>query len=202
MGVNWTDVVNTLGSTAVIVITAGFVGRSLFKAWLDRNLENHKLALQSQSKQELAHLRLSLRIEQMRQSRLLARQAQIIAKVYALLERLDQAINTLASPTYHTESNLNELRQRAIAAFNAFGNYYFERGIWLSKDTCDAITELQARLHRLLITFNYNVDAQGGIANREAWLESYKAVKEELPKARALLDERFRLLLGVAEMKE
>lgn len=200
MAVNWTEVLNTLGSTAVIVLTIGFVGRSLVKVWLDRNLENHKDALQREAKHELERLRLSLRIEEMKQSRLLSRQAQIIARVYALLERLDQALNKLAAPVYH-EGNLDELRAKAIEAFNAFGNYYFERGIWLSKDTCSAINELQARLQKLLITFNYNTDGQGGIANRPAWLESYKAVKEEIPIARGLLDERFRAILGVAESK-
>lgn len=198
---NWTEVLKTLGSTAVIVLTIGFVGRSIFKAWLDRNLENHKKELERQSERELEHLRLSLRIEEMKQSRLLARQAQIIAKVYARLERLDQALTKLASPLYHAQTSVNELKEKAITEFNAFGSYYFERGIWLDKDTCNAINEIQAEMHKLLTSFNYNVDAQGVISNRAAWVESFKAVREEIPNARALLDKRFRSLLGVAEAK-
>ncbi len=198
-GPNWTEVLNTVGSTAVVVLILGFLGRSLVKAWLNQNLENHKSALARQSQHELEHLRLSLRIEEMKQSRLLARQAKIMAKVYSRLERLHEAVSNLASPLQSGSDNFSVLRDKAIAEFNAFGAYYFPRAIWLDVETVNAINDMQSKLRKLLINFHVNLDAQGNVQDAVAWIESYKEVKEEIPKARGLLDKRFRSLLGVGE---
>jgi len=197
---NWTEILTTLGQTAVVLGIGGWIGKSIFQTWLDRNLENHKSALERQSREELEHLRLSLRIEEMKQSRLLGRQARIIAAVYARLERLHQAMKELAAPVEHAGGNVERLKTTAIAEFESFSKYYFERGIWLDPETCDTINELQRKLNKLLVTFNFNVDAQGRIANRVIWLQSYQRLNEsEIPNARTLLDKRFRRLLGVGE---
>jgi hypothetical protein len=163
------------------------------------NLANHKQKLESQSQRELENLRLVLRIEEMKQSRLLGRQAKIIANVYARLERLHQSLKMLAAPIQHAGGNVEALKKAAIADFESFSKYYFERGIWLDTDTCNVINELQLKLNKMLVKFSFNLDAQGNIINRTAWLESYKQVNDEIPAARTMLDKRFRTLLGVAE---
>lgn len=199
MGIDWQAVLTTLGSTAVIVGGLAWVAKKATETWLERNLENHKRELERVAQRELEHLRLDLRLQEARQSRLLARQAAVIAGVYARLERLHSALVTLATPLQHSEENINELRLGAVNAFNEFGAYYLRRGIWLDEETCNAINELHAELTKLLHKFYYNADARGMPADRKLWIESFNKVKEDIPIARGLLDKRFRQLLGVAK---
>lgn len=196
---NWTEILTTLGQTAIFLGIVGWIGRAVFQSWLSHNLENHKQRLESQSQRELEHLRLALRIEEIKQSRLLGRQARIIANVFARLERVHHSLKVLAAPIQHEGGKVAKLRDTAKADFEAFSKYYFERGIWLDADTCNAINELQLKLNKLLVKFDYNLDPQGKIVNRASWVESYNQVAKEIPAARTLLEERFRKILGVAE---
>ena len=196
MAIDWQGIVTTIGSTAVIVAGLSWVGKTGVEAWLARDLENHKRELERASQRELEHLRLTLRLEEFRQSRLLARQAAVIAGVFAHLDRLHTALLTLVTPLHHEGGNIKELRSQAIEAFNAFGKYYFPRGIWLDEPTCTAINQLHVQLTTLLYKLQYNTDEAGMPADRGLWLEAFNRIKDEIPMARGLLDRRFRPVAG------
>lgn len=202
MGPDLTAILKTLLSTAVIVGALAWVARSAINTWLARNLENYKRELATESARELERLRLTLRLEEAKQSRLHEKQARIIAELFARLERLHDALNVLASPVQHSSTNVNDLRSKAIERFDLFVGYYYPRAIWLDIETVEVINDIQTKLRKLLIHFNYNLDAQGNIADRKGWMDSYKQLQDEIPKARGLLDARFRHLLGVPERNE
>jgi uncharacterized membrane protein YheB (UPF0754 family) len=109
-----------LGKTALIVAGAAWLARQVINAWLKQRLENHKDSLARESQQALEQLRSQLRIEELRESRLLDQQASIIAEVYAALERLHEALDRLAAPIMHRGGQALGLRQVAIDRFNDF----------------------------------------------------------------------------------
>jgi hypothetical protein len=53
-GVDWNDVLKTIGSTAVVVAILGFLAQATIKHFLDRNIEVHKADLKRAADQELA----------------------------------------------------------------------------------------------------------------------------------------------------
>jgi len=196
---DWRSLLAQIGSTAVVVAAVAWVAKRAIDQWLDHRLEQHKRDLANTSDRALERLRHELRLEEVRHSRLLARQASIIAGVFARLERLHQALIALSVPILHQGGNGPQLRDAAIKRHGEFIDYYYERAIWLDKDTCNRLNDLLRLLEQLLTRLNYNLTPDGSIVDRQRWSATYDQIQEEVPKARGALDEHFRQLLGVSQ---
>ena len=190
------ELVRQLLSTAIILAVLGYVARKVAEQWLSARLEQHKSDLNHASATALETLRYDLRISEARQSRLLARQAAIIAGVFARLERLYEALRILAAPIRHQDGGPRPLVDAAVTAYNDFVLYYHQRAIWLDISITEQINDLDQLFRRVLREMDYNLQ-NDAIADRGKWIETYGRLQTEIPQARAALDRQFRTLLGV-----
>lgn len=194
------ELLKQLLSTALVLAVLGYVTRKVIEHWLSQRLDRHKTDLDHASERALETLRHELRIVEVQRSRLLARQASIVAGVFARLERLHEALRGLSAPILHKgEGGAIPLRDAAIERFNEFTTYYYERSIWLDLATCDQLNDLVDLLKKLLTQMDYNIDASGQVKDRARWIETYERLQIDVPRARQSLDKEFRALLGVVK---
>jgi hypothetical protein len=175
----------------------GYVAKKAVEQWLAQRLQQHKADLVDASQRALEKVRYDFRIAEAQQSRLLAKQAVILAGMFARLDRLHQALVSLAAPIQHEAAGAEPLRVAAIESLNDFTKYYYPRAIWLNFQTCTQVNDLLTLLRKLLMDMNYNLQRNGQIADRRLWLETYQRLQAEVPLARQALDRQFRALLGV-----
>ncbi len=194
---NWGDILKALGSTAIIVGVAGWVAKKGIETWLAQRLNAHKSDLDHASAAALENLRHELRIAEAQKSRLLARQASIIAGVFARVERLHQALVVLARPIEHKGGKAKALRDAAAARFDEFEAYYYARAIWLDVGTNTQLNALAMLLHKLLNEMHFNLGPDGEVVDRPRWVATMTRLQNEVPDARGALDRQFRTLLGV-----
>ncbi len=196
----WQELLRQLLSVAIVLGVLGYVARKVIEHWLSRRLDQHKSDLGHASAMALETLRHELRITEAQRSRLLARQASIVAGVFARLERLHEALRRLSAPILHKgEGGAEPLKDAAVDRFNEFTTYYYERSIWLDLATCDLLNDLAELLKKLLTEMDYNLDENGQVKDRARWIETYKRLQEDVPVARLALDTQFRALLGLVK---
>ncbi len=196
----WQELLRQLLSVAIVLVVLGYVARKVIEHWLSRRLDQHKSDLGHASAMALETLRHELRVAEAQRSRLLARQASIVAGVFARLERLHEALRRLSAPILHKgEGGAEPLKDAAVDRFNEFTTYYYERSIWLDLATCDLLNELAELLKKLLTEMDYNLDENGQVKDRARWIETYKRLQEDVPVARLALDTQFRALLGLVK---
>jgi hypothetical protein len=193
----WADVVKLLVSAVVIVGAAAWVAKKAIDTWLTHRLEAHKSDLDHASAKALENLRHELRMAEVQKSRLLARQATIIANVFARVERLHQALVQLARPIEHKGGKAKALRDAAAARFEEFEAYYYDRAIWLDVGTNTQLNELAMLLRKLLNEMHFNLGPDGEVIDRPRWTATMTRLQNEVPDARGALDRQFRTLLGV-----
>jgi len=191
------DILKILGSAAIIVGAAAWVTKKAIDTWLSHRLEAHKSDLDHAAATALENLRYELRMAEVQKSRLLARQATIVAGVFARVERLHQALVVLARPIEHKGGKAKALRDAAAARFEELESYYYDRAIWLDLGTNTQLNALAMLLRKLLNDMHFNLDADGEVIDRPKWVATMTRLQNEVPDARGALDRQFRTLLGV-----
>ncbi len=90
--IDWNSVLQTLGSSAVLVAALAWIAKSSIHAFLSRSLEKHKSELRAESALEIERLRSSLQVEAAKQTfeftALHTKRAEIIADLYARLYKI------------------------------------------------------------------------------------------------------------------
>jgi len=190
------DLVRQLVTAAAIIGVAGYVAKKAIEQWLAQRLAAHKSDLDHASETALENLRYELRVAEAQRSRLLARQASIIAGVFARVERLHQALVQLAMPREHQGGKAMALRDIAAKRFEEFETYYYDRAIWLDVGTNTQLNELATLMRKLLNEMHFNLGPDGEVIDRTKWVETMTRF-QQVPDARGALDRQFRTLLGV-----
>lgn len=183
------SIVSAIATPAATAAVAGYLGREIVKAWLGRDLERYRAELQRASTEH-----------QIRFLSLHEHQAEIIAEVFGKLEVTHQAFLRWASPvTIGGAPDMLNLRQEALGAYNEFVEYYHPKAIWLDPETCTQINAIVTELRGVFFDLGGLIDANGYPQDREAWRTAQASLRTEIPKARGLLDARFRKILAVDE---
>jgi hypothetical protein len=63
MSIDWNTLLQTLGSTAVLVAPLGYLGQTVIKLWMDRDLAAYKATLNAQAQEKLEELKTELRVK-------------------------------------------------------------------------------------------------------------------------------------------
>src|SRR4051794_25044227 len=92
---------------------------------------------------------------------------------------------------------MNQLRVATTKTFTEFAEYYHPHAIWLDRTTCDAINTIVDELNRNFVHLSFDVNERGYPRDLQGWKDAFDSVTEKIPQARALLEARFRGLLGV-----
>ena len=142
--IDWISVLQTLGSSAIIVGALAWIAKSSISAFLARNLEKHKSDLTAQSALEIERLRSSLEVEAARQTlkftALHTKRAGFIADLYQQLWDIQGLLSRLLFEYQH-----REIREDLDRKY-----YRDKREVWQIKDGIDNLRpEEQARIDEL-----------------------------------------------------
>jgi len=186
--VTWPEVLLRLGAEVggLAVIVAGI-------AWLARKLIAQGLA------KEMEVFKAQLRVEAERKqttfAHLHARRAEVIAEVYAGMDRTYKAAHSLAKPFESGAEDPKPVKLDALAAIgNELRTHFDENRIYFSADLCEGFDRFFRAIKEA--ADKWAVPADSSIPTRQ-WLESWNAIKDEVPPLRAELESEFRILLGV-----
>jgi hypothetical protein len=194
----------TILATGASAVLLAYLSRTLLGHWLDKDLAVYKASLSAahdraleQHKAVLARASTEL---QGRSTRLHDRRARIIARVYAKLDQVHQAVREWTRTLrVGQRRDMSKLRDSALGARNDFLEYYSRNTIWLDRGICDAINEVSSQLDQPTYDFMVEVDDKGFPNDRKAWLAASEKLTKDIPKARLALAGRFRSILGVDE---
>ena len=172
----------------------------LGKVWASRILERERGALAKELEERRAELARLTAEHSVRYVRLHERRATVISEVYARLEDFHRAVRALAILGHAPGARpaladaLELARKNASQTHAELVRYFYRRGIWLDPETCDNIHEILQALSTASGNLSYHIsgwdlgqDALDGISER---------LEVEIPRARRLLDRRFRSILA------
>jgi hypothetical protein len=202
MALDWTTVLQTLAVSLGGAGTVTVLSQVLAKHLLDKDVEKYRADLKREGELELARLRSTLEhvaIEhRVRFTRLHEKQAEIVADIFAGLDRLHGAMRDWTSPIkLGGDPDMPALQAEAMTKYNEFIEYYYPRAIWLDPDTCAAISNIVDGLRTAFYDFVVDTDEKGYPRDRRGWHAVYEKMARDIPAARNLLDVRFRQILGV-----
>jgi hypothetical protein len=175
--------------------------KGAIKAEYDQKLETHKAQLRAQSDIEIEKLRSQLSMaateHQIRFSGLHDKRAEVVAKTYALLQRLYDTLGSYVNIVEFSGTlSRDERRQEAIDAHKAFIEYYPNHLIFLPKSTAEKINLINRLLVNTYNDFYLTIDRPIGSGDSSKWLEIYQRVGGEVKAALDGLEDEFRRLLG------
>jgi hypothetical protein len=208
----------TLASTAIILAVLGFLGRSIIKRWIDKDLANYKAELELSNAKDLERLRADLQITafeyQTRFASLHQERAKVLDQLYKLLSEVER---NLILATRYTHLNAEDDRpwkekkiqsekmyKETFEATIQFETYFEKNRHYLNSELCD-------RIEKLVIEFVESIqdleithvpsssDIKGpGPAILALW-KVEKKVRVIIPPIKQEIEEEFRKLLGVVK---
>jgi hypothetical protein len=184
----WFQQVLTLALAPVAVIAAvTWLLRSLFSQALTRDIANFKAKLQTETFRE-----------QHRFQSLHAKQAEVVAELYARIVHAERKIGQLTSRFRSVSVDLNEQKTAAAVACDSFGDFYRKHRLYLPEATAIKVDELS----ELFIDLYVDIDtAQPGDeyhpSNAAAWAEANQRMATQVRPVKQDLESQFRLILGV-----
>ena len=148
----WSIVLSTtLGSvlsSGVVVAAVTLLGRSIVGQVLQRDLETHRVRLESQAERSLENLRHTLQraaVEhETRFRRLQEKRAEVLEHMYQLLESLYRYVRVRAQVNALLQKPEAALFRELMERMKVIEEYYYPHAIWLSRETCNGINELLA----------------------------------------------------------
>lgn len=209
---SWPDFWQIVVSTVVAVAAVAWVAKSLGTVLINRAAETHRVAqqrdiaayraqLQSVSESELAQLRTVLETAVKEQGLHLSaahgKQAEVIAELFAGLERLHLALRHFVALIKPDDVDMKDLADRAWESYSELQAYYYEHAIWLERDTCDAMNTVLGVLYDSFIDMTADIDEAGHPRDHEVVKGVLAQVNTEIPRARAELVRKFRAILGI-----
>jgi hypothetical protein len=175
-----------------------------YQAVLDRELDDFRARAQARADAQLevarAEIARSALAHRSRFGRLHEQRVRVLAGVFSRLERLHREICGLTQ-VIDTGQERPLTYGAAVKTYREFQDYYYERAIWLDRETIallDPIVDLLVRpLSILAMVKDRNLDDV-----RRAIQETRRVVDEHVPPARSDLELRFRMLLADGEIDD
>ena len=204
------DLLRGLGifTTGSIVVTSviGFIAKSIFNNWLDKNMEQYKLKIQSDNELFKSELHAKATEHQVKYSKLHEDRVIAIKELYKRLVNMESSLAILVSRVeYHGEDGKPEKARRFAENFNLAFDYYRVNKIYFSEDTCTIIDSLIEGLRDIWDDFVI-YDLQNGLSKileesmeqRKIWKQCSEKMINEVPVIKKDLENEFRELLGVS----
>jgi hypothetical protein len=206
-------ILTALGSQTVVLGVLGFVGRALGKHWLDKDLKEFELKLKASADEKitaLAHDLEKAKLEhQVRFSKLHERRAEVISQVYELLTDFYGSSQVFTSVVSYGGDPPREEKYKKALEDGAKLYLYFDRNrIWLPASVCEQIEkfvrDMRIAVDRLGVYLPY-LGKDGEVTpphifkqHLDAWQGASESFRDEIPKARGLLEAELRQILGDA----
>jgi len=175
---------------------------------LAEKLESHKAQLKFDSDVLVEQLKAQLQItayeRNIQYSKVFDKTLDVISEVSALLHTYLEAVAHYTSVWNNIPGpDMDDRRAKAGEAYSAFLKFYRPRRLFIPKDTATRIDEFHGKLHSIAIDFMVGVDK--GVRDKsklDAWGQAYDFVSKELPVLIELLENDFRLQLGMMQLEQ
>jgi hypothetical protein len=180
----WSIVIQTLGSVLIGSGAVAFVVRGMFNHLLSRDLEKFKQDLRDAAFQR-----------ETRFSRLHADRATVIAELYKRLAKAESTFTDFIRPIQFAGEEPHEGRAKAAAACtNELFTYFDENRVYFDQELAQSFEKLQDEFRRTWSTFSF----QGmKPASGKEWWEAWEKWTQSIPPIRRKIEEHFRKMLGV-----
>ena len=195
----------TIGTVSITGILA-WLGRELFRKWIESKIEAYKFELLKSSEEHKAQLQRITNEHQIRYSKLHNDRAMAIKEVYTNLYKMELSMSDFICPlTLAGDAPKSEKGRIAAENVNSFSSFYYENKIYFDKSICELIEEIigivkevwgdftayDLHLEKLSENFEFRKE------QRKIWNESWKKIRDVVPQLKAKLEDEFRKLLGV-----
>lgn len=170
---------------------------------LAEKLESHKAQLKFDSdilvEQLKAKLQITAHERNTQYSKVFDKTLDVIAEVSALLHTYLEAVAYYTSVWNNVPGpDMDDRRAKAGGAYAAFLKFYRPRRLFIPKGTAAQIDAFHGKLHSISVDFMVGVD-QGprNAAHIDTWGKAYDFVSKEIPVLIELLEDDFRIQLGM-----
>jgi hypothetical protein len=201
----WEEVLRTTTLAAILIAAIGFLARSLFAYWLDRDLERHKTKLEHQAQMEIAKTRNELRLVafeyETRFSRLHEEIVRAILETYPPLRELYQAVGSYLSMFEWSgepskEEKLNQVSEKA----KTFNQVYGRNRILFPKTLYKQLDEVCSALTRATNQFTSGLQREKkGVRipdKYDHWLEAMNAMQDKIRPLFDAMHDEVQAILG------
>jgi hypothetical protein len=197
----WTEVIKFLGGSAILLGAVAWLIRSLTTHMLNKDLENFKHSLKTESDNELTMLKARLEIENTRQqiklSVLQVRRLEVLEELYKRLVAFSAEADCLAVEPLHDDNE--ELKAKAdkfIDKYFDFYTFFEQRAFFFSSSVEKQIKDLHTSHFNAAISLTYQDGEQFNNAVAKFKRES-QSITSESHEIRDHLAADFRALLDV-----
>lgn len=196
--------------STILVAALGWATKSIISERLknaikheyDEKLATHRAELKAQSDVEIERLKSDLSISafehQVKFTNLHEKQAEIIAKTYALLKDFHAKLGDYVA-IFEPVGVKPKDERRVIAAksHGEFIDFFSKNQIYLSKPAVVLIDKINDQSKGIFYNFLYGIEvAPNNPDNSKIWLELFNGVKDEIPMVLGELEDEFRSILG------
>lgn len=205
MVIEWIGDVLAKGAVvAALLAAAGWLSKQQISAWLNKDLEREKTALQKDVEALKADFGRLHTEHSVRFTSLHAKRAEVIAELYSLLVRAMWASEQFLSPIEQAgEPSKRELSVAAQKCLMKTARYFERHRIYLPEAVCMALETMLRDIRHPVGLFSVYLRYEDDqlqdatyIQKLDAWHKGYQAMSEKIPAARKLLENEFRTLLG------
>ncbi len=204
----WQTILLAFGGNAALIAVLGILGKSLLEKLIVRDTKRFETELQSKADSAIEHLKTELHVKtiehQVRFSRLHEKRATVIADLYGyLVEALWDAESFLSPMEWAGEPNKEEKHKAAMNELVDLFRFFDKHRIYLPTDLCASLEQLLIDVRTHVINFGVYVRYKEGsmpshtaTEKMNAWDKGWHAIKNQIPAARAKLEDELRTLLG------
>ena len=207
------------GGPSVLLVVLAFLARSLLQTWLAKDIKRFESDLRNTADNELERLKQELKskgdasIEQLKSvlqqaaiehqvrfSNLHEKRAEIIAYIYKRLVETFSDSQRFVFQMGHQEKQAEYLAtQKRILDFYDFVEIH---RIYLPEHICESLSRFIGALRKPVVEVYVYGDIdypneQTLKERKEAFMKAYESFQNDIPKARKLLQDEFRAILGV-----
>lgn len=204
----WESVLLAFGGNLALLAVLGWLARSLLGQLVAKDLERFKsdlTAASSVATERLKHeLQLVAQEHQVVVSKLHERRAQVVGEVYGLLVETQWAFQDFVSPIGLVgEPDKKEKFTVAMNKAAEFYRYFDKNRIYLPPAVCTRLDEFFSGMRSKAIGFGIyvrldesQVTGQTFQMKQQAWIKASEYFDTEVPKARSLLEDELRSIIG------
>lgn len=206
----WQTILLAFGGNAALLAVLGILGKSFLDKLIVRDTKQFESDLKAKSDSAIEHLKNELQLRtiehQVRFSRLHEKRAAVIAELYGyLVEALWEAESFLSPIEWAGEPNKKEKHQQAMNKLVELYRFFDKHRIYLPPDVCASLEMLVQNIRSQVIHFgvwvryeDYELNGDSYTKKSAAWDAGWDAIKNQVPVARASLENEFRILLGAS----
>lgn len=209
----WQTILLAFGGNAALLAVLGWLAKSFVEHQLKKDASSFQSGLEAKSKEAITRLENELQLRtlehEIRFSRLHEKRALVISELYGhFVEVLWEAESLLSPVEWAGDPKKNEKYVIADKKLVEFFRFFDKNRIYLPEELCRSLEETGRQVRNYVIQFgvhtmfdDQHMSDHVREQKYEAMNKGYTAIKEDIPKARRILEEEFRTLLGASPLE-